>query len=52
MAVRGSKHREDEIFERQARICKAFAHPGRGGVVVEFSVRQPRLTENEETKGI
>jgi ArsR family transcriptional regulator len=20
---------DDEIFERQARICKAFAHPGR-----------------------
>lgn len=23
------KSAEDEIFERQAQICKAFAHPGR-----------------------
>ncbi|HEX7330541.1 MAG TPA: metalloregulator ArsR/SmtB family transcription factor [Pyrinomonadaceae bacterium] len=24
-----SKSTDDEIFERQAQICKAFAHPGR-----------------------
>ena len=29
MATKSKKSTEDEIFERQARICKAFAHPGR-----------------------
>ena len=29
MAVLTSKTVDDEIFERQAQICKAFAHPGR-----------------------
>ena len=29
MAGRTTKTVNDEIFERQAQICKAFAHPGR-----------------------
>jgi ArsR family transcriptional regulator len=29
MAAHPRKTTEDEIYERQARICKAFAHPGR-----------------------
>ena len=29
MAGRTRKTFNDEIFERQAQICKAFAHPGR-----------------------
>ena len=29
MAGRTRKAINDEIFERQAQICKAFAHPGR-----------------------
>src|SRR5512145_1665966 len=29
MAANSKKTTEDEIFERQAQICKAFAHPGR-----------------------
>lgn len=29
MAVPTIKSTDDEIFERQAQICKAFAHPGR-----------------------
>ena len=29
MAVLTPKSTDDEIFERQAQICKAFAHPGR-----------------------
>ena len=29
MAGLTSKTTDDEIFERQAQICKAFAHPGR-----------------------
>ncbi|HKY26779.1 MAG TPA: metalloregulator ArsR/SmtB family transcription factor [Pyrinomonadaceae bacterium] len=29
MVTRSRKTTDDEIFERQARICKAFAHPGR-----------------------
>ena len=29
MAGRTQKTINDEIFERQAQICKAFAHPGR-----------------------
>ena len=29
MAAQTRKSTEDEIFERQAQICKAFAHPGR-----------------------
>lgn len=29
MAGLTRKTTEDEIFERQAQICKAFAHPGR-----------------------
>lgn len=29
MVILNVKKAEDEIFERQAQICKAFAHPGR-----------------------
>ena len=29
MAGPTSKSHDEEIFERQAQICKAFAHPGR-----------------------
>jgi len=29
MAGQPRKNTDDEIFERQAQICKAFAHPGR-----------------------
>ena len=29
MAGVSTKNIDDEIFERQAQICKAFAHPGR-----------------------
>lgn len=29
MAATLRKTADDEIFDRQARICKAFAHPGR-----------------------
>ena len=29
MAGPNRKSTDDEIFERQAQICKAFAHPGR-----------------------
>ena len=29
MAALTRKSADDEIFERQAQICKAFAHPGR-----------------------
>jgi len=29
MAGVSGKNIDDEIFERQAQICKAFAHPGR-----------------------
>ena len=29
MAATSRNTTDDEIFERQARICKAFAHPGR-----------------------
>jgi ArsR family transcriptional regulator len=29
MAGLTKKRTDDEIFERQAQICKAFAHPGR-----------------------
>ena len=29
MTLPARKSTEDEIFERQAQICKAFAHPGR-----------------------
>ena len=29
MAAKSKKTMDEEIFERQAQICKAFAHPGR-----------------------
>jgi ArsR family transcriptional regulator len=29
MAHKSTRAMDDEIFERQAQICKAFAHPGR-----------------------
>jgi ArsR family transcriptional regulator len=29
MAATSRKTADDEIYERQAQICKAFAHPGR-----------------------
>ncbi len=52
MAVRGSKHREDEIFERQARICKAFAHPGRLRILDLLSERERGLSDLQKQMGM
>ena len=41
-----------EIFERQARICKAFAHPGRLQILDLLGQGERGSSELQETLGI
>jgi len=41
-----------EIFERQARICKAFAHPGRLQILDLLGQGERRTSELQESLGI
>lgn len=44
--------RNAEIFERQARICKAFAHPGRLQILDLLGQSERSSSELQETLGI
>ena len=44
--------RDTEIYERQARICKAFAHPGRLQILDLLGDGELRVAELQEALGI
>ena len=41
-----------EVFERQARICKAFAHPGRLQLLALLGEGERRVADLQESLGI
>ena len=45
-------NRDTEIFERQAHICKAFAHPGRLRILDLLGQRERGVSELQEVLGI
>jgi ArsR family transcriptional regulator len=47
-----SKSTEDEIFERQARICKAFAHPGRLRILDRLGEGERGVSDLQKELGI
>jgi DNA-binding transcriptional ArsR family regulator len=47
-----AKKRDTEIFERQARICKAFAHPGRLQILELLGEGERGVSELQEALGI
>ena len=44
--------RETEIYERQARICKAFGHPGRLQILDLLGERERPVSELQEALGV
>jgi len=52
--VKGKKtmKRDTEIFERQARICKAFAHPGRLQILDLLGQGERGISELQGALGI
>ena len=44
--------RDPEVFERQARICKAFAHPGRLQILDLLGDGERRVAELQKSLGI
>ena len=47
-----AKKRDTEIYERQARICKAFAHPGRLQILDLLGDGERSVAELQESLGI
>src|SRR5688572_1490763 len=47
-----ARKRDTEIFERQARICKAFAHPGRLQILDLLGQDERGVSELQEALGI
>lgn len=47
-----ARKRDTEIFERQARICKAFAHPGRLEILDLLGQGERGVSELQEVLGI
>jgi DNA-binding transcriptional ArsR family regulator len=52
MTAASSKTTDDEIFERQARICKAFAHPGRLRILDLLGKGERGVSELQSALGI
>ena len=52
MTAASSKTTDDEIFERQARICKAFAHPGRLRILDLLGQGERGVSELQSELGI
>ena len=52
MSVKTKKRTEDEIFERQARICKAFAHPMRLRILDLVSHGERGVSELQKELGM
>ncbi len=51
-ATKAAIKRDTELFERQARICKAFAHPGRLQILDLLGHGERRVAELQEALGI
>ena len=47
-----ARKRDTEIYERQARICKAFAHPGRLQILDLLGEGERGVAELQEALGI
>lgn len=47
-----ARKKSTEIYERQARICKAFAHPGRLQILDLLGDGERRVAELQEALGI
>ena len=52
MAVLTPKSTDDEIFERQAQICKAFAHPGRLRILDLLGQGERGVSELQQELGL
>lgn len=52
MQTKRATNSNAEIFERQARICKAFAHPGRLHILDLLGEGERGVTELQEALGI
>ena len=52
MAVLNVKNTDDEIFERQAQICKAFAHPGRLRILDLLGKGEQGISELQKQLGL
>ena len=50
--IKTAMKRDIEIFERQARICKAFAHPGRLQILDLLGQGERGISELQEALGI
>ena len=51
-AAKLAMKRDREIYERQARICKAFAHPGRLQILDVLGQGERGVSELQEALGI
>lgn len=52
MVTTSRKTTDDEIFERQARICKAFAHPGRLRILDLVGKEERGLSDLQRELGV
>ena len=52
MAAKTKSDMNNEIFERQARICKAFAHPGRLQILDQLGAGEKGISELQTLLGI
>ena len=52
MPTKSKKNTDDEIFERQARICKAFAHPGRLRILDVLGEGERGISELQKELGM
>jgi ArsR family transcriptional regulator len=52
MVNKRTRETNNEIFERQARICKAFAHPGRLQILDELGSGEKGISDLQTSLGI
>jgi len=52
MAAKRKSDMNNEIFERQARICKAFAHPGRLQILDQLGSGEKGISDLQSALGI
>lgn len=52
MAIKRKSDTSNEIFERQARICKAFAHPGRLQILDLLGSGEKGISDLQSALGI
>jgi ArsR family transcriptional regulator len=52
MVNKRTRETNNEIFERQARICKAFAHPGRLQILDQLGGGEKGISDLQSALGI